>query len=92
MGWGGSLRCISVTGPLGEHVNARYGIIKDSLAVMEMSTAAGLTLVAEDRRNPMVTTTYGVGEMIADAIRRGIRRFIVGIGGIKNDVSIPYIK
>lgn len=48
---------------------------------MEMASAAGLTLVPEGRRNPLCTTTYGVGEIILDAIRRGCRHFIVGIGG-----------
>ena len=59
-----------------------YGIIGSSgTAVIEMSAAAGLPLVPEKERNPLLTTTYGVGEMIRDAIARGCRRFIVGIGG-----------
>ena len=53
----------------------------DRLAVIEMSAAAGLTLLSPDERDPLVTTTYGVGELIADALGLGIRDFIVGIGG-----------
>ena len=71
-----------VTGPLGQPVSARYGILPDTgVAVLEMAAAAGLTLVPPEKRDPMVTTTYGVGEMILDAIGHGCRRFIVGIGG-----------
>lgn len=78
---GGELCSPSVTGPLGEPVEATYGVVKDT-AIIEMSSAAGLTLVPEEKRNPMNTTTYGVGEMIRHAIEvKGCRRFIVGIGG-----------
>ncbi len=73
---------VTVTGPLGEKVDAKYGIIPErKLAVMEMSAAAGITLVPEDKRNPLDTTTYGVGEMIKDALDRGMRNFLIGIGG-----------
>lgn len=78
---------INVTGPLGDKIEASYCII-DNTAVIEMSSAAGLTLVPEKLRNPMNTTTYGVGEMIKDAINKGCERFIVGIGGsATNDVG-----
>lgn len=85
-GMGGIFVTKEVTGPLGEKVEATYGIIesKDDLsktAIIEMSAAAGITLVPEESRNPMNTTTYGVGELILDAIERGCRHFIVGIGG-----------
>ena len=85
-GMGGVFVTKEVTGPLGEKVEAVYGIIelKDDLsktAIIEMSAAAGITLVSEESRNPMNTTTYGVGELILDAIERGCRHFIVGIGG-----------
>ena len=85
-GMGGVFVTKEVTGPLGEKVEAIYGIIesKDDLsktAIIEMSAAAGITLVPEESRNPMNTTTYGVGELILDAIERGCRHFIVGIGG-----------
>lgn len=81
-GMGGKLVSCMVTGPLGKPVNCEYGILKDQkTAVIEIAGAAGLTLVPMEERNPLVTTTYGVGEVIRDAIKRGCRRFIVGIGG-----------
>ena len=82
LGMGGGLRQVLVTGPLGEKVRCHYGIIaSNQMAIIEMASAAGITLVPEPLRNPMETTTYGVGEMIRDAILQGCRRFIVGIGG-----------
>lgn len=79
---GGELISASVHDPLGRKINAEYGYIKNTgTAVIEMSAAAGLTLLAPEERNPMLTTTFGVGELIADAIGRGCRKFIVGIGG-----------
>lgn len=79
-GLGGEFRSVEVTGPCGKPVTARYGII-GSTAVMEMSAAAGITLVPRGEQDPMKTTTYGVGEMIRDAIEHGCRDLIVGIGG-----------
>ena len=73
---------IMVTGPLGTPVNCVYGIIKESMtAVIEMSGAAGITLVQKKDLNPLDATTFGVGEVIKHAIGKGCRRFIVGIGG-----------
>ena len=81
-GCGGEMRSVSATGPLGEKITCEYGLIsKTGTAVIEMSAAAGITLVPPEKRDPMVTTTYGVGELIADAIRNGCRKFIIGIGG-----------
>ena len=81
-GMGGVLQKISVTGPLGDPVDCTYGIIEETkTAVLEMSGAAGITLVPDEKRNPLYTTTYGVGEAIKDAIQKGCRRFLVGIGG-----------
>jgi len=84
-GMGGEICEVEVTGPLGKKVVARYGIVGTGLqrktAVMEMTAAAGITLIKEEERNPLFTTTYGVGEMIADAIQKGCRNFIIGIGG-----------
>ncbi len=77
---GGSTRTVTVKGPLGTPVSATYGI-KGDTAVIEMAAAAGLTLVPAEQRNPLYTTTYGVGELILDAIAQGCRKFIVGIGG-----------
>ncbi len=80
-GLGGETVEVSVTGPLGERVNAGYCIVGGKTAVIEMAAASGLPLVPSDKRDPMVTTTYGVGELIKDALKRGCRSFIVGIGG-----------
>ena len=80
-GMGGRTCKVTVTGPLGNPVEAEYGIVGENTAVIEMSAAAGITLVPDQMRNPLYTTTYGVGEMIKDAIEKGCRRFLVGIGG-----------
>ncbi len=73
---------ICVKGPLMSEINAKYCILKSSnTAVIEMAAASGITLISAQERNPLETTTYGVGELIKDAINRGCRRFIVGIGG-----------
>lgn len=73
---------IRVTGPMGDPVDCTYGILPDGrTAVVEMAGAAGLTLVEPSQRDPMQATTYGVGEVIRDAIGKGCRRFILGIGG-----------
>ena len=82
LGMGGTLHTVTVTGPLGEPVACTYGILPESrTAIIEMAGAAGITLVPEEKRNPLYTTTYGVGEVICDAIANGCRHFIVGIGG-----------
>ncbi|MBQ7936753.1 MAG: glycerate kinase [Clostridia bacterium] len=73
---------LTVSGPLMRPVKAKYCILKNTnTAVIEMAAAAGITLISEAERNPLKTTTYGVGELIKDAISRGCRRFIIGIGG-----------
>ena len=94
LGMGGRLISVSVTGPLGDRVEAQYGILKDGrTAVVEMSAAAGITLVPEAKRNPMHTTTFGVGEILRDAIKKGCREFIVGIGGsATNDGGIGMLQ
>lgn len=66
-GMGGTFREVTVTGPLGMPVAATYGILPDhQTCIMEMASAAGLPLVPKDRRNPLKTTTYGLGEMIRE--------------------------
>ncbi len=72
---------VQVLGPLGRKINCSYGITPDGTALMEMSSAAGITLLRKEELNPLLTTTYGVGEMIKDAIGKGCRRFVMGIGG-----------
>ncbi len=93
-GMGGEMQVIKVTGPLAQTVEAEYGIIKSSkTAIIEMSAAAGITLVPDKERNPLNTTTYGVGEIIIDAIKKGCRNFIVGIGGsATNDGGIGMLQ
>lgn len=94
LGMGGVLEVIRVTGPLGAKVECTYGILQDSkTAIIEMSGAAGITLIEEQERNPLNTTTYGVGEVIKDAILKGCRHFIVGIGGsATNDGGIGMLQ
>lgn len=75
-----AMRCVSVHGPLGHITDADYAIADDT-AIIEMSAASGLTLVPEEERNPMLTSTEGTGELILDALDHGCRRFLVGIGG-----------
>ncbi len=83
-----------VTGPLNEKVKAVYGILGDGkTAVIEVAAACGLPLVHPDRRNPSVTTTYGVGELICDAIARGCREFVIGLGGsATNDAGVGMLQ
>lgn len=81
LGLNGEIVKICVCGPLGEQVQAKYCIVDGTTAVIEMAEAAGLPLVQPELRNPMNTTTYGVGELIRNAINRGCRSFIIGIGG-----------
>ena len=79
---GGTIVTCKVCGPLGKSVDAAYGIVESRrTAIIEMAAASGITLIGERERNPMHTTTYGVGELIRDAISKGCRKFVVGIGG-----------
>lgn len=81
-GMGGRFVETEVRGPLGGKVRARYGILEDGVtAVMEMAQASGIMLVRQEELDPRKATTWGVGEMIKDAVERGCRRFIMGIGG-----------
>ena len=78
----GTYNRVKVHNPLGVLIESSYGYISEKqTAVTEMSSAAGITLINEKERNPLNTTTSGVGEMISDAINKGCRKFIVGIGG-----------
>lgn len=80
-GLGGEMVYVDVHGPLETPVRAGYGYIQESgTAIMEMAASAGITLTGKDKR-PLDATTYGVGEMIKDAITKGCRNFIIGIGG-----------
>ena len=93
-GLNGRYEKITVTDPLGRPTDAVYGILEDlHTAIIEMSAAAGITLIDAKDRNPMNTTTYGVGEMIKDAIGKGCRHFFIGIGGsATNDGGIGMLQ
>ena len=93
-GMGGNIVTTFATGPLGAPVQCEYGIVKDRrLAIIEMATVAGLMLVPEETRKPMYTTTYGVGELIKQAIEKGCREFIIGVGGsATNDGGIGMLQ
>lgn len=72
---------VSVHDAMMRRVTARYAVAPDGTAVIETAEACGLALVAPEHRNPLVATTYGVGELVADAVRRGCRRILIGLGG-----------
>lgn len=93
-GMGGDLESIQVTGPIGKKINSKYGIIKSTnTGIIEMAQASGIILVPEKLRNPLNTTSYGVGEIIKDAINKGVRNFIVGIGGsATNDCGVGMLQ
>lgn len=77
---GGELVKLVVSDPLMRPVTARY-LLYDNAAVIEMAQASGLTLLTPEERNPMVTTSYGTGQLVADAVRKGATHIIVGLGG-----------
>ena len=89
---GGRIVKCAVTGPLGQKVLASYGILGDGrTAVIEMAEASGLPLVPRAERDPMRATTYGTGELLADAIKRGAEDVIIGIGGsATNDGGVGF--
>ncbi|MGM8366617.1 glycerate kinase [Virgibacillus sp. W0181] len=72
---------IHVTGPLGNRIKTTIGVIHHDTAVIEVATIAGLPLITEDRRDPLQMTTYGIGEAIRHALDKGLRKFIIGLGG-----------
>ncbi|MFB4331775.1 glycerate kinase [Paenibacillus sp. CR_12] len=79
---GGTVHTVTVTGPLGDQVEASYGISGDgSTGVLEMASASGIHLVPIAQRNPLVTTTYGTGELIKACLDHGVSRLLIGIGG-----------
>ena len=80
-GLNGRFRQTIVSDPLGRPITAKYGILPDNTAVIEMAAASGLTLLKNEERDPMHTTTFGTGELILDAVKLGCRNFIIGIGG-----------
>ncbi|GHT84070.1 glycerate kinase [Bacteroidia bacterium] len=89
-GMGGEMRFLDVMGPLGEKQTASYGYLAETkTAIIEMASSSGIILVPREKLNPKKATTYGVGELIKDAIAKGCREFIIGIGGsATNDCGI----
>lgn len=84
---------VQVHGPLWEDITCNYGMLDENRAVMEMAAASGLPLVPEEKRDPRYTTSYGTGEMIADALRKGFRDISIAIGGsATNDGGIGCIR
>ena len=77
---GGTLQEVTVRDPMMRSITAKY-LLRDQEAVIEIAQASGLTLLSEEERNPMVATSYVTGQLIADAVRKGARRIIVGLGG-----------
>ena len=89
---GGKIQNVTVLNPVGKKITAEYGI-SDSTGIIEMASAAGIALIDETDRNPLHTTTYGVGMMISDAIKKGCRNFIIGIGGsATNDCGVGMLQ
>ena len=73
---------VRVKDPLGRIINSYYGLVDDGVtAIIEMAQASGITLIKEDEKNPLITTTYGTGQMILDAMEKGAKRIIIGLGG-----------
>ena len=78
----GKINLIKVTGPLGEQQNSAWGALgRNKTAIIEMARSSGLALVPINKLNPLISTTYGLGEVILDALDQGYRDFIIGIGG-----------
>ncbi len=89
---GGEMVIIGVRDPLMRRISARY-LLKGDTAVIEMAQACGLTLLSADERNPLLATSYGVGLLVADVVRRGARHIIVGLGGsATSDAGIGMIR
>ena len=90
----GTKKRVKVTGPIGEKVAAEYGILGDKeTVIIEMAQASGLPLLKEHERNPLITTSYGTGDLIKAALDDGFRKFIIGIGGsATNDGGMGMLK
>lgn len=78
---GGKWVAVRVSNPLGKPITAHYGLLGEDTAVVDVASAAGLTLLRAEERNPLLTSSRGVGEMIRDALDRGCRNIIIGVGG-----------
>ncbi|MGB9679189.1 MAG: glycerate kinase [Thermoanaerobacteraceae bacterium] len=83
----------NIVDPLGKKIKSFYGILKNGTAVIEIAASSGLYLVPVEKRNPLKTTTYGVGQLIKSALNKGCRKFIIGIGGsATNDAGVGMIQ
>ena len=91
---GGTLYEVNALDPLARTRICEYGVIPQTdTAVVEISAAAGITLIDEKEKNPLHTTTYGVGQILADAIKKGCRKFIIGLGGsVTNDGGVGMLQ
>lgn len=89
----GTLEPVYIHDQMMRRVDAQYGVMPDGMAIIEVAQACGLTLVKEEERNPMRSTTYGVGELLSRAVKRGCRNFIIGLGGTgTSDAGIGMIR
>lgn len=93
-GVGGEMVSRVVSDPLGRKIEARYALINEgSTAVIAMSSASGLTLLKPEERNPLIASTFGTGELIVDALERGCREVIMGLGGsATNDCGVGMLR
>ena len=91
---GGDMVAAKTHDPLNREITASYGVIDEgATAVISMASASGLTLLRSEERNPLITTTYGTGELLLDAVARGCRRIIVGLGGsATNDGGVGMLR
>jgi glycerate kinase len=90
---GGEKISVEVADPLGRPIQASYVILEDGTAVLEMAAASGLPLLLPSERNPLKTSTFGTGQLIADALKKGCRKFLVGIGGsATNDAGMGMLQ
>lgn len=78
----GKIYSLKVVGPLGNEVEAEYGILGDGeIGILEMASASGIHLVSPEKRNPLLTTTYGTGQLIKACLDHGVKKLLIGIGG-----------
>lgn len=79
---GGKIYSLNVVGPLGDEVKAEYGILGDGeIGILEMASASGIQLVPKEKRNPLITTSYGTGQLIKACLDEGVKKLLIGIGG-----------
>lgn len=84
---------VTCKGPLGEEIDTSYAILEDQTAVLEVASISGLVQVPQMKRNPDLTTTYGIGQILLDALDRGCRSFIIGLGGsATNDAGFGMLR